>query len=225
MKDLGRLAFISILLFGAFGCSADSSEKVAADARIGAADGNAGTKENSGKADGFNAAKAKLVIPSGTVLRVSLIDALNTDTSSAGDRFLASLAQPLVVDGNTVLQKGTKVGGRVVEVEQSGRIKGRASIRLALTDIMEGNRTIAITTETFAATAESSTTRDAEIIAGGAGVGAVIGAIAGGGKGAGIGALTGGGAGTGVVLATKGKEIHYGPETRLNFTLSNSVEM
>jgi hypothetical protein len=43
---------------------------------------------------------------------------------------------------------------------------------------------------TFTATAESSTTRDAEIIAGGAGVGAVIGAIAGGAKGAGVGAAT-----------------------------------
>jgi hypothetical protein len=52
-----------------------------------------------------------------------------------------------------------------------------------------------------------------------------IGAIAGGKKGAGIGALTGGGAGTGVVLATKGNEIRYAPETRLSFTLANSVQM
>src|SRR6266581_1444854 len=100
-----------------------------------------------------------------------------------------------------------------------------ASIRLALTDIMQGTKTIAITTDTFAATAESSTTRDAEVIAGGAGIGAVIGAIAGGKKGAAIGAATGGGAGTGVVLATKGKEIRYASETRLSFTLANSVQM
>jgi hypothetical protein len=26
-------------------------------------------------------------------------------------------------------------------------------------------------------------------------------------------------------LATKGEEIHYGPGTRLNFTLTNSVQM
>ena len=84
---------------------------------------------------------------------------------------------------------------------------------------------IAITTDTFGATAESSRTRDGEVIAGGAGVGAVIGAIAGGKKGAAIGAITGGGAGTGVVLSTKGKQIHYGSETRLNFTLANSVQM
>jgi|SRR6267142_5782847 len=76
-----------------------------------------------------------------------------------------------------------------------------------------------------AAPAKTTQTRDAEIIAGSAGVGAVIGAIAGGKKGAAVGAIAGGGAGTGVVLGTKGKEIHYGPETRLNFTLANSVQM
>ena len=167
----------------------------------------------------------RVVIPSGTVLKVSLIDALNSDTSSAGERFRASLAESVVINGATLVQKGTTVWGRVIEAEGSGRVKGRASIRLALTDIMQNDRMVAITTETFAATAESSTTRDAEIIAGGAGVGAVIGAIAGGAKGAGVGAATGGGAGTGVVLATKGKEIRYGPESRLNFTLTNSVEM
>ena len=104
-------------------------------------------------------------------------------------------------------------------------MKGRASIRLELTEIIQGDRTIAITTDTHSATAESQQSRDAKVIAGGAGVGAVIGAIAGGKKGAVIGAATGGGAGTGVVLATKGKQIHYGPETRLNFTLTNSVQM
>jgi len=130
-----------------------------------------------------------------------------------------------VIDGTTVLQKGTKVRGRVVGVEDSGRVKGLASIQLELTDIMQGDRMIAITTDTFGATADSSKTRDGEIIAGGAGIGAAVGAIAGGKKGAAIGAVTGGGAGTGVVLATKGKEIHYGPETRISFTLAKSVQM
>jgi hypothetical protein len=173
----------------------------------------------------FMPSRAKIVIPSGTVLKVSLIDALDSDTSSPGDRFLASLAESVVVNGATLLPKGTKVRGRVIDADGSGRVKGRAAIRLALTDIMHGDSMVAIMTETFAATADSTQTRDAEIIAGGAGVGAVIGAITGGKTGAGIGAVTGGGAGTGVVLATKGKEIHYGPETRLNFTLTNSVEL
>ena len=192
-------------------------EKAAADARLKGAAAPAKTA--------VKPLKAKLVIPSGTKLSVALIDLLDTDKNSAGDHFLASLAESVVIDGTTVLEKGTKVRGYVIEVQDSGRVKGLASIRLALTDIMQGTRMVAITTETFAATADSSQTRDAEIIAGGAGVGAVIGAIAGGKKGAAVGAIAGGGAGTGVVLGTKGKEIHYGPETRLNFTLANSVQM
>jgi hypothetical protein len=262
MKTLIRFVLISTLLVGVFGCSAASSEEVAADARVKAADAHvnaadanarvaaadAHVKAADARVDAANAGveaskadarvnttttpaakaaaiKEKLTIPSGTVLTVLLIDGLGTDTNSAGDRFMASLAEPIVVDGSTLLPKGTKVRGHVIGVEASGRVKGLASIRLALTDIMQGNRMVPVTTNTFTATAESSTTRDAEIIAGSAGVGAVIGAIAGGGKGAGIGAVSGGGAGTGVVLLTKGKEIRYAPETRLSFTLANSVQM
>jgi hypothetical protein len=206
--------------------AADARVK-AADAGVVAADADArvAAAANPTAKGTFNPSKARVVIPSGTVLKVSLIDPVNSDTSSPGDRFMASLAESVVINGATLLQKGTKVRGRVIDAEGSGRVKGRAAIRLALTDIMQDDKTVAIRTETFAATADSSQTRDAEVIAGGAGVGAVVGAIAGGKKGAAIGAATGGGAGTGVVLATKGKEIHYGPETRLNFTLANSVEL
>jgi hypothetical protein len=167
----------------------------------------------------------RIVIPSGTLLKVTLIDAVDSNTSSAGDLFLANLSEAVMSDGVTLLQKGTQIRGRVVDAEGSSRVKGRASISLKLTEIVQGDRTIAIITDTYAATADSQQGRDAKVIAGGAGVGAVIGAIAGGKKGAAIGAATGGGAGTGVVLATKGKEIHYGPETRLNFTLTNSVQL
>jgi hypothetical protein len=254
MKNLAKFVLVSSLFAGVFGCSAESSEKAAADARVKAADARVDAADANARVTAADAhvkaadaaveasqadarvrttttpaeaaaLQEKLIIPSSTVLEVSLIDGLSTDGNSAGDRFLASLAEPVVVDGRTVLPKGTKVRGHVLEVEDSGRVKGRASIRLALTDIMQARQTVAISTLTFAATAESSTTRDAEIIAGGAAVGAVIGAVAGGKKGAGVGAVTGGGAGTGVVLATKGKEIRYPPETRLSFTLAHSVEM
>jgi hypothetical protein len=73
--------------------------------------------------------------------------------------------------------------------------------------------------------AKDNKKRDAAIIGGGAGVGAVIGAIAGGGKGAATGAAIGGGAGTGTVLATRGDDLHYPPESRLNFVLSKPVDL
>jgi hypothetical protein len=257
MKNLFKFVLISALSAGVLGCSANSTEKDAADARataadartkaadadarvvaadahvraadaaVDAADADARVAEATGqpaKSSG-TAADARFVIPSGTVLKVTLLDTLDSDTSAAGDHFLANLSEAIVSDGATRLEKGTKVRGRVVSVEGAGRVKGRASISLELTDIVQGNRMIPITTGTHSATADSTQKRDAGVIAGGAGVGAAIGAIAGGKKGAAIGAATGGGAGTGVVLATKGKEIHYGPETRLDFTLTNSVQL
>jgi len=168
----------------------------------------------------------KLTIPAGSRLRVALIDGVSTTKNSAGDHFLVSLAEPVIVDGKTVLQKGSKLRGSVVDVKESGRVKGRASIQLTLTEIIRNNgKSVPVSTKPFTAVAESTKKRDAGIIAGGAGLGAAIGAIAGGGKGAAIGAGVGGGAGTGTVLATKGKDIKYAPETRLTFTLSAPVEL
>jgi hypothetical protein len=255
MRKLSKFVLVSILSFGVFGCSANTAEQeaedariLAADARVKAADADAHVKAadvrvraadaavDATKADARVAAAkpsnsadtpagSRVVIPSGTLLKVTLADAVDSETSSAGDLFLANLSEAVMSNGATVLQKGTQVRGRVVDAEGAGRVKGRASISLKLTDIVQGNSTIPITTNTYAATSDSQQKRDAGVIAGGAGVGAVIGAIAGGKKGAAIGAATGGGAGTGVVLATKGKEIHYGPETNLNFTLTDSVRL
>jgi len=170
--------------------------------------------------------KPAILIPAGTKLRIALIDAVSSDKNRAGDHFAASLVEPVVIDGRTVLSKGTKVRGRVVDAKESGRIKGRASIELKLTEIVfKDGKQMDIATKLYTAVAQSTTKRDAAIIGGGAGVGAVIGAIAGGGKGAAIGAGVGGGAGTGTVLATKGKEIRYAPETRLQFTLASPIEI
>ncbi len=167
----------------------------------------------------------KIVIPAGTRLRVALTDTVSSDKSRPGDSFMASLAEPVVIDGKTALEKGTKVRGMVVDAKGSGRVKGRASIQLTLTEIVRPDKSLRISTKPYSAVAESTKTRDAAVIGGGAGIGAAIGAIAGGGKGALIGAAVGGGAGTGTVLATKGKEIHYSPETRIPFTLAHSIEI
>src|SRR6266516_968310 len=178
----------------------------------GCTSGLSGTSADSGKKSEGLCDKIrpepKITIPAGSRLRVALIDGVSTTKSSPGDHFLASLAEPVIVD-----------------VQESGRVKGRASIQLTLTEIIrDKGKNVAISTKPFTAVAESTKKRDAGIIAGGAGAGAAIGAIAGGGKGAAIGAAVGGGAGTGTVLATRGKQINYGPETRLLFTLASSVE-
>jgi hypothetical protein len=166
----------------------------------------------------------KITVPAGAKLRVALLDAVSSDKSQAGDTFNASLTEPVIIEGKTVLAKGTKVRGRVVDAQESGRVKGRASLELKLTDVVRNGKSMSIATKTYTEVAEPTKKRDAEIIGGGAGLGAAIGAIAGGGKGAAIGAAVGGGAGGGTVLATKGKDIRFAPEHLLVFTLASPIE-
>jgi hypothetical protein len=214
MKRILYLLFVAALAGGPIGCNKEPST-TSADS----------TSKSSGVFDKLKP-EPKIVIPAGTRLRVALIDAVSSDKSRPGDSFMASLAEPIVVDGKTVLEKGIRIQGRVVDAKESGRVKGRATIELILTEIVRGNgQPVSISTKPYRAVAESTKKRDAAIIGGGAGLGAAIGAIAGGGKGAVIGAAIGGGAGTGTVLVTKGKEIHYSPETRIPFTLADSVEI
>ena len=217
MKPFLSIFFIVAVVFTLSGCSNGSTQEAAANS----------VKPEQPVSDARKTPSVPAVfeIPAGTSLRVTLIDGVSSRKNKSGEMFLATLAEPVVVDGTTVLEKGVKVQGRVIDAEESGRVKGRAKISLTLMNVMDGEKQHPISTKPFRAEAESTKGRDAGIIGGAAGVGAAIGAIAGGGKGAAEGALIGGAAGTGGVLVTRGKEVEYRPETRLKFTLDKSVSL
>lgn len=166
-----------------------------------------------------------VVLEPGTTLRVRTTSTLSTKTNAAGDVFEASLAEPVVVDGRQVLPRGAAVKGRVVEADPGGRVKGLATLSLALTSVTAGGEVVPVSTGAVAQQAKSSTKKDAAKVGIGAGIGAAIGAIAGGGKGAAIGAAAGGGAGTGAVLATRGDAAVVPAETVLTFTLSKPATL
>jgi hypothetical protein len=171
------------------------------------------------------AAPRNIEVPAGTEINVILVDSISSGKNKGGDQFLATLADPLVISGATVLDRGTKVQGRVVDAEGSGRVSGRANMRLVLTNVMVGARTVPLVTQTLFFEAEATKGRDAAILGGGAGIGAAIGAIAGGKDGAGKGALIGTAAGAGTVLATKGNEVEFPSESKLKFKLEESIEL
>jgi hypothetical protein len=167
----------------------------------------------------------KIIIPAGTPLHIRLNEGVSASKSEPGTEFSASLADPVVVNGKTILAQGSQVVGRVVDSRESGRVKGRASLSLVLTSVAHNGKPVPVETQTYVGVAKSTKKRDAGVIGGAAGVGAVIGAIAGGGKGAATGAAIGGAGGTGAVLATRGEDVHYPPETRLTFVLSKVAEL
>jgi hypothetical protein len=165
------------------------------------------------------------VLPEGTVVDVRLAQRLSSATNQVGDTFEAILDRDLIVDGQMLAPKGSKVTGKVTDVVGSGKVKGLAHMTLALSAIKVGEDRYPVNTSTISVEAENTKKRDAETIGAGAAIGAAIGAIAGGKKGALIGAGVGGGAGTAGVLATKGKEVEFEPEHRFSFRLEKDVTM
>jgi hypothetical protein len=166
-----------------------------------------------------------VTLPAGTRVPVRFTKSLSTAESQTGDRFEAVIDGDLSAGGHVVFPKGTPVYGRLIEVERSGRVEGRASMSLTLDEIRPEQQSYTVKTETLNFEAESTVKKDAVKVGAGAAIGSVIGAIAGGGKGAAIGAAIGGGAGAGTVLATRGKEVQFSPEDRLSFRLDEDLQI
>jgi hypothetical protein len=224
MKNIFTGILLTSMSLGVVSCSSTSTAPGADSSVAEPASSNAADKTPAPKPEPAPVVKM-ITVPAETPLEVLLDGSLSSNKSAAGDRFDASLAAPLVVDGTTLMMKGTHFHGRVVAAEDSGRVKGLANISLVLTDVVHDGKTTPITTKSWVMEAKSTKKKDAAKIGVAAGIGTAIGAIAGGGSGAAKGAAIGGGAGTGVVLATKGDEVELGPEAKLKFTLEKPVEL
>ena len=161
-----------------------------------------------------------IVVPAGTVLVVTTSQALSSKTSQAGQTFLATLAQPVSVDGRPALPTGATLSGTVVTAKTKGKIKGEGELALALTSVSTKGQTYQIQTNVLSSTIKGKGKRTAATTGGGAAGGALIGGLAGGGKGAGIGALVGATAGFVGGAFTGNKQIEIPAESALSFTLT-----
>jgi hypothetical protein len=166
-----------------------------------------------------------LQIPAGTPIAVRMQSSVSSASSQAGQRFDAVLDEPLVIDGRTVAPAGTPVTGRVLAAKRSGRLHNPGYLRLTLVSMTVGGKNVPLQTSSVFAKGGSHKNRNLAMIGGGAGGGALIGALAGGGKGAAIGSLIGAGAGTGVAYGTGEKDVRFGSERRLSFRLTQSVSI
>jgi outer membrane lipoprotein SlyB len=166
---------------------------------------------------------AQLTIPAGTKLVVRLDESLSTKENSAGDHFTATLEEPIIVDGRSLVPKGTTCVGRVTESAASGRMEGKADLTITLDALEVNGVKHKIQTSSVERMSKGHKKRNIGMIAGGAGLGAAIGAIAGGGKGAAIGAAAGAGAGTAGAAATGKQNAALAAESMVTFSLKAPV--
>jgi hypothetical protein len=149
----------------------------------------------------------EVVIPSGTVLPLTLQTSARSDSSQVEDQMRATLREDVRVADDVVLPAGVEVHGRVTDVERSGRVKGRARLAFRFTMLTYDGSEYDLRTQAIERVAAATKSEDATKIGIGAGAGAALGAILGGGSGAAKGAAIGAAAGTGAVLATRGEEV------------------
>jgi hypothetical protein len=166
-----------------------------------------------------------LEVPAGTEIVVRLIDPVDSERDRLGQTYRASIDQPVVVNGQTVIPRGSDTVATLIAARQSGKIEGRTVLTLDLKDVAVNGRNYDIVTTGVSQTSGSRGERSAKVIGGTAALGTIIGAIAGGGKGAAIGAGSGAAVGTVAEVATSGQKVKVPAETRLTFTLQSPLDM
>jgi hypothetical protein len=169
---------------------------------------------------------AFVTIPAGTRIFVRTIDTIDSTTNQVGDRFQASLEEPLTtLDGIVVAGQDALVFGRLTESKESGTFAGRSQLRLELTGIVVNGKTVPVVTGEYEATGKSRGASTAKRTIGGAALGAIIGAAADGGQGAAIGASVGAGAGATSEIIVGGDQVKVPSESLLDFTLEQEVSV
>jgi hypothetical protein len=166
-----------------------------------------------------------IVIPAGTRIEVRLAQTLDTKYARPGDRFSATLDNPIVAGDHVLVPRGTPFKGTIEQSRSSGRLRGRAVMVVRLQSFHLNGVTYPIATSTDTAVSGSHKKHNLEFMGGGPAAGAGIGAVAGGGAGALIGAGAGAVAGTASALITGRKNVKLPVESRMVFSLRSGVPL
>lgn len=175
----------------------------------------------------------QFIVPNGTVISGVLDTEINTKVSQNNDRFKMTVQEPMEY-------RGAVVEGYISGVGRSGQVSGRPNVtfnfeRITLRDgkIYDFSGNVQAIKDTNGkgvridnegtAKGDSQTKETAKRGGIGAGLGALIGAIAGGGKGAIIGAIIGGGAGAGSVAIMGRDDVRLMPGSTISILSSSPI--
>jgi hypothetical protein len=164
------------------------------------------------------------ILRAGTVLPVRFETTISSASSRPEDRVLAVVRQDVLDDdGGIVIPAGSELGGRVLSARRAGKVSGRSYLAVSFDTVEVHGRVHSVSTNRLGVQGRKGTRKDAAIIGGGAGAGALVGALVDGGGGAAKGALIGGATGTGVVLTTRGPEVVIPAGARYRVRLADAL--
>ena len=96
-------------------------------------------------------------LPEGTPIPIRLQSALSSASSHAGDSFSATIDEPVVIDGQTLIARGTLASGQVLEAKPSASSRGSSResslepgyLRIVLVSLNVGGRPVMIETSSI----------------------------------------------------------------------------
>lgn len=163
-------------------------------------------------------------IAAGTSLAIRIDQRIRVKTARAGDKFTGEVVEPVTAsDGSTLVPKGALVGGVVDVAHRRGHFKGRSELELQLTSLTLNGKAYALTTRDLVSTKKGKGKRSTAMIAGGTGLGMLIGGVATGGVGLVVGGMVGGGAGTALAGMTDNRDIDIKAESVVHFKLAEEL--
>lgn len=189
-----------------------------------------GRQPNPGIAQGRT---GEFIIPNGTIITASLENEIYTKISQNNDRFKMTVQSP-------VDYRGAVIEGYISGVGRSGRAKGSSNVtfnfeRITMRDgqtydfagflkaIRDQNGKDVKVDSEGAAKGDSQGKKTAKRSIGGAGLGAIIGAVIGGGAGAAAGAVIGGSTGAGSVIVSGKEDLRLMPGSTFTVETSSPI--
>ena len=151
-------------------------------------------------------------VPAGTEIVVRLIDGIDSTKTGAGERFRASVDDPVIVGDRVIIPRDADATVQIVKAASS------SDLSIKLYDVTVNGLSFDVVSNYAQVKAPGKGSKYAKRSVGLGALGAAIGGIAGGGKGAAIGAASGAGLGAATVAAS-GSKVQLPTETRLSFEL------
>jgi hypothetical protein len=156
---------------------------------------------------------------------VRINQGMSSKNTAPGTTFDGMVLSDVIAGGSIAIPRGASFQGTVVDSHTAGQLGGKGELKLQLTSVSFGGKVYPVATDFWWHQGADKTANTVGNTVGLAGVGALIGAVAGGGVGAAVGAGIGGVAGLGVSSASRVGEASLPPEAIVTFHLTQPTDV